>query len=232
MKHTKIISRLSAILMGSILCIPYFTSCSHGCKNVNTEWIPPTCTYDGYYRYTCVDCGNSWTVPSAQGKTDHIFDTTKCNTEQKCQNCSATKYMNHNITYENPTCTNCKKTPFALWDIPSVPITVNEKTSSGRITDTYVITKIEPDVTDNADEIGYSYYLKLTVKRTYPYNLSSNAKIGWKLYNSDNMVVRSGTSSSGVSIACDEFAYVGIELNSFNNVAFEEGYKLVFLDIQ
>lgn len=229
----KKIIRLTALLMIMAICFSSLISCGE-CKHENQTPIVYTanCTTKGYTLWICNDCQLEVRRENEVEMLPHTYDATKCGTTQKCLYCDYTVSIEHEFektqdgTYET-TCKNCKKMPFASLLIPTLPIELNEKNASGKITDSYAITKIEPQVVEYMG--AYEYRLKLTVMRVYPSNLSGKANIAWKLYRNGTEVVDSGQEYSTTSIAQGETSTVFIEDISY--YAWEDGYSLKFLNL-
>ena len=81
--------------------------------------------------------------------------------------------------------------------LPQVPQTVNFYDYNGNIEETVEITKIETS----------GEYVHFTVKRTYHEdgtNYSAMGKFGWKVYDSDGVVVDSGTAYTDGTIKVGE----------------------------
>ena len=224
----KKIIRTTALLIIIAMCFVSLTSCDCKHKNQTSTVYPATCTSIGCTIWTCDDCQQQVRRENEVPMLPHTYDMTKCGVEQKCQVCTlVTETFQHDITYENQICNNCKKVPFADLEIPQTPITLYEKDSLGNITDSYLITKIESHVIYN--ESSRTTDLKLTIKRIYPTNRSGKAQIAWKLYKNGNEPVADGQPYTSVSIGYNEVGYIYVSLPSY--MIFEKGYSLKFLNL-
>lgn len=230
----KKIIRLIALLMIMAICFSSLISCGE-CKHKNqTPTVyTATCTSRGYTLWICDDCHLQVRRENEVEMLPHTYDMTKCGTTQKCLYCNYTVKIEHEFekgqTKFETTCKNCKKTPFTSLSIPTLPIELYEKNASGKITDSYEITKIEPHLIEFSAG-SFKYCLKLTVARVYPNNLSGDAKIAWKLYKNGTEVVCSGQEYSSTSIAKGESSTIIIE--DISPYAWEDGYSLKFLNLR
>ena len=225
-------------IMIMAICFSSLISCGE-CKHENQSRIiiPPTCSSQGYTKVVCIDCSDGYECVldyvDYVNTLPHTYDMTKCGTTQKCLYCDYTVAIEHEFeknqdgTYAT-TCKNCEKMPFSSLQIPELPIELNEETSSGKITDSYEITKVEPHLIEFSAG-SFKYCLKLTVTRVYPNNLSGKATIAWKLYRNGTEVVRSGQEYSTTSIAKGESSTIIIE--DIGSYAWEDGYTLKFLHL-
>lgn len=108
------------------------------------------------------------------------------------------KLIKNNQTNNN-TPSNQKKEPKPAIsiDLPATPITLHEYSSRNEIQQTYTITDVKYEVKENSS--GYTINLYFNGKKSYDYRgstQSSSAKIGWKLYDENNNVIKSGTCYS------------------------------------
>ena len=231
-KKMKKIIRITALLIIMSICFLSLISCECKHKNQTPTVYTATCTSRGYTLWICDDCDLQVRRENEVDMLPHTYDMTKCGTTQKCLYCDYTVAIEHEFeksqdgTYAT-TCKNCEKMPFSSLQIPELPIELNEETSSGKITDSYEITKIKPQVVKYMG--AYTYRLAITIMRIYPSNLSGKANIAWKLYRNGTEVVRSGQEYSTTSIAKGESSTIIIE--DIGSYAWEDGYTLKFLHL-
>ena len=136
--------------------------------------------------------------------------------------------MGHN--YDDGKCERCGETVSANIQLPATPQTItyygysNKRWYSCNITS---ITIEKVDYRSYSNEINYRVYL--TGESTYNYqgnNQSSEMRIGYKLYDSDGIVVDSGT-------AYTELVAVGEKFKEYISFYLTPGktYKLILSDV-
>ena len=177
------------------------------------------------------------------GCITHSWKSATCTEPKTCSKCGATdgEAKGHNFKSYNDYKCECgeldPKVAEALnkcsLELPSLPQEVKRYSYNGSLQSSVSVTKIVPT---------FEYYdnnkIILTVKfsgtKTYDYqgsNQSSPCYIGWKLYDPDGNVFRSGTFSSSNVATGESFANKEEDL-IYNFEAAEPGaYKLVLLDV-
>lgn len=158
---------------------------------------------------------------------------TELGTEEAiCKNCGLNDCreltVEHN--YINNVCTNCGSNPFGVvLNIPEAPLTVDYKSSSGKIYTTCKISSIEIKFSQYSNKM-ISATIILTCEQTFNYHgedAISPCYIAYKLYDSEGYVVKSGMCST-ISISVGEkvkdvsFALYDLDVN--------ESYTLVLTD--
>lgn len=107
------------------------------------------------------------------------------------------KELIKNNQTNNPSTPKKKPEPFISIDLPATPITLHEYSYRNEVRQTYTITDIKYEIKENSSD--YTIDLYFNGKKSYDYRgntQSSSAKIGWKLYDENNNVIKSGTCYS------------------------------------
>ena len=222
-------------------------------EEVSTE---ATCFTTGDMKYTCNDCGHSYTDWDCIPPIDHDWQAATCDSAKKCKYCDITDGYSLGHEFENGTCTSygtCKRcgakeaymkshtysgttdgactvcgtgTKFIL---PSTPTSLSYYTTSRCTVESITIER-----TQYSTRVKYELTLLLT--SSYHKNgdaYSDKARVGWKLYDEDGIVVDSGTESSAASIKVGEKSKATITVYAGDNERLvpNKTYTLVFLNI-
>ena len=248
-KKIIIISVSGLLACGIIFLILYLLNpfCMFGHRNIRTEGKEATCIEHGDKKDICDDCGQTWTygysnsalghdfyykevecnrcgekITCDEAYAEHEYKNVTCGEENTCVKCGKTETLKHE--QGNGECKYCGRDYYTIV-FPSLPITSHEYDRSNHIEQSSVITQIEASPYYDGVKITY------TVKRTYHENgsnYSASAKFGWKLYDSDGMVIDSGTAYSDGNIKVGE-----VSKGYFNvhDLILWEEYKLEILNI-
>lgn len=187
-----------------------------------------TCTSSGTKKYTCSDCGKTYDETiSAKG---HNWVNATCTKAKHCSNCGTTSgsELGHNFSSNNK-CSRCGASPSAKISCPTTPTTISYYGYSGKYT-SCEITKISTSL----DYVGYDglldYEIIIEGKSTYNKdgnNQSTSMMIGYKLYDSDGIVVDSGTIYTESVAVGEKFR----ETKKVYDLTPGKTYKLVLLDL-
>ena len=249
LKKILIISISAVVGCGLIFLILFLINplCIFGHRNTHKEGQAATCTTNGYYNYICNDCGEiDWTY--TEPAHDHMYygyqatSCAYCGLKRNCEEAYLEHTFKNAICGEMNTCTVCgvqKKLEHSfvgihceycnemLYDISieEPPITAHAYNYDNTIEKTCVITNISCGSYFNDLAIHF------TVKSTYHEkgnNYSDKAEFGWKLYDSENTVVDSGTARSDGTIKVGEQSK-----GSFNiyDLSPNEEYRLEILNV-
>ena len=186
-----------------------------------------TCTASGTKKFTCSDCGKSYTETiAAKG---HKWVNATCTKAKHCSNCGATSGSALGHSYgSDGKCTRCGAAPSVTIILPDIPKTFSYYGYSGKYTSCEV-TKISTSL-DYVSSKGLDY--DLTVEGTCSYNKDGNnqstsMKIGYKLYDADGIVVKSGTIYTEAVAVGEKFR----ETISLYDLIPGDTYTLVLLDV-
>lgn len=108
----------------------------------------------------------------------------------------------------------------------SLPQTISDYTYNGSIQSSCLITEVTFEVS------GDDLYIYFTGRKTYDsrgFEENDSCKIGWKLYDSNNNVIASGTTYT-TSVATEE-GFVENKDTAYNCISTGETYKLKLLDV-
>lgn len=172
--------------------------------------VPPTCTEKGYTLYQC-SCGDNYIGNYVDSKghveTEWIIETkATCTTNglryKKCTICGETTttsiiYASHK--YENNKCTVCGKIDpnYPCIEIPQTPVSLNSYSYSGSIASSCTITSMDiHDYYYNSTGKYAQSAITFTIQKTYDSqgsSYSSGCRFGYKIYNEDNFVIKSGS---------------------------------------
>ena len=227
------------ILMATVLSLLYLNSCSlfhtHLYKDVKV--VEPTCTEKGYTLHTC-KCGDSYKSDETN-KLGHdaewvVTDQPSCTKsgrkEYRCKRCNVClEYKiisGHN--YVDNKCTLCGKieADHIYVKLPTLPLTVSDGYT------TSIVMSVEKRM------IRYGKYgydgseLTFTVKKAWDKTSGSYSRacrIGYKLYDSNNMVVRSGTISTE-AICVGEMSTAKLTISD-STIPEGQECRLVLLDV-
>ena len=160
-----------------------------------------TCSNNGTKTYTCKGCGDSYkeTIYSS----GHSWVSATCTKAKHCSTCGTTSGSALGHNYSNGKCTRCGSAASATIILPSTPKTISYYGYSGKLYTTCKVTAIQVDLS-SASSSGLWYEITFVGTCTYNTegnNQSTSMKIGYKLYDSDDFVVNSGTAySESVSV--------------------------------
>ena len=201
-----------------------------------------TCTTNGIKTKFC-DCGyNEVTTIYARGY--HEYGKWTTTTAPTCTSdglevrvCECGKTETRTITashsYVYGICSKCNRGLINII-LPETPITVHDFYYNGSIDQTCKITDIH--ITSISKEYNGTYEIRFSWSGEKTYdddgnNYSSSVKLGYKLYDSDGYVVKSGSASSvGVCVG-EKFRNQEIEWN-YENLDPNETYTLEILNLQ
>lgn len=247
-KKILIISISAVVGCGLIFLILFLINpfCIFYHNSIRNDVIPETCVTDGKFAYICLDCGKvdfEGSIP-AHGHTyeyqatsckycglkrnceeaylEHTFKNAICGEMNTCTVCGVQKKLEHSFVG-----IHCKYCNEMLYDISieELPITAHTYNYDNTIEKTCVITNI------SCGSYFNNLAIHFTVKSTYHEkgnNYSDQAKFGWKLYDSENTVVDSGTARSDGTIKVGEQSK-----GSFNiyDLSPNEEYRLEILNV-
>lgn len=219
------------------------TGCQSHTHSYTEKIIEPTCTEYGYTLFECA-CGDSYTNnyinPLGHNETDWIIETNATCTEdglkyKKCTVCgtkTSTQSISKAHSYDsNNKCIVCGKInpKYPYIEIPQVPIQLSYYNYSGKKQTSCTINKIEKNDYSSKTEI------KFTVTKTYDISGSSNSsacKFGYKLYDSTDTVVMSGTIySPAISVGETAEKTLSLYYNLSNGIECGQEYKLELLSL-
>lgn len=225
------------ILMATVLSLLYLNSCSlfHTHLYEDVKVVEPTCTEKGYTLHTC-KCGDSYKSDETKELghdaewvvTDQPSCTKSGRKEYRCKRCNAClEYeiiSGHN--YVDNKCTLCGKIEAGhiYVKLPTLPLTVS---------DGYT-TSIVMSVEKRTEEYIYRdrSVLTFTVKKAWDKTGGSYSRrccIGYKLYDSNNMVVRSGTIYTE-AMCVGEMSTVELIISA-STIPVGQECRLVLLDV-
>ena len=163
--------------------------------------VEATCTTDGEKDMACTRCWDSYTA--------------------------VIKAPGHN--YVDGWCTWCDRPVEPTFMLPEMPIVINEYNGSGNLISSCEITGISL-VLESTYRGKYDYTLILSGTSVYSKNgnyVSENKEIGYKIYDSNDVVFKSGTAwTNAVSVGekfVDEVSLYDLDPN--------ETYRIVLLDV-
>ncbi len=163
-----------------------------------------TCAEEGVKTYTC-SCGDSYTESIPKSKY-HDWEYATCTSPKKCKVCGKTEgdVEEHSYSYSDGKCSKCGQINPLVTEtlakcslaLPALPKSLSYYGySSDKLYTTVNVTNITYKFDCNNDgEISLKLYFSGT--KTYDHKgagQSDSSKIGWKLYNHNNNVVKSGT---------------------------------------
>ena len=191
----------------------------------------PTCEEEGGKSSTCSVCNHYEyaSIPALGG--NHVWKKATCDSPKECTVCHKKEGSSLGHTYEGTTdgtCTRCGYgTKFIL---PTIPATVYN------YSDKIYIESLTIERERYGDD--YTYNFTFVVESLYNdngNNYSESAYLGWKLYDEEGFVIKSGSASSEGQIKVGEKSKVTISVNvgeSYSSsIAPNKTYKLVLLDI-
>ena len=249
---------VAAIIVAIILIVDI---ANEPCSHVLTEKITKeaTCGESGTKEFSCSTCGAWWTETYTDSSLSHDWVAATCTQLKTCKKCQsidwASNYASHD--YSEATCTEvatCKlcgnrgihlaEHQYSETDgtctacgygvkfiLPQTPVEISY-TSGSTVEKKCEIQSIK------VNRISTSKYeITFIVESTYHKkgnSYSDTAKFGWKLYDEDGMVVKSGTGSSDASITVGEKSkevitfWVGADSDELQN---GKTYRLELLNI-
>ncbi len=181
-----------------------------------------TCTKDGESKRNCLNCEK---VETRVDHAAHIWESASCTQAEHCTRCGRTgaKAMGH--SYYNGECTRCGA---GLIKLPDTPKLIHYR-SDGKIEESTDVTGISVKYEKSYDG---TIYADITYTGQFTYNKdganrSERLHIGYKLYDSDNVVVESGTVYTDAVKVGEKYRKTSriYELNP------SESYTLVLLDV-
>ncbi len=212
-----------------------------------------TCSAEGLKKSTCSACGD--TKEQIVGKTAHNYSSATCTKPRTCKSCGTTSGSANGHSWKDATCTEAKKCtscgvtegtalghnyssgkctrcgvqPSVTIQLPATPV---ELSYYGYGNKKYTSSKVV-SITTSLDYVWYDgtvdYNIVFTGESTYNYEgagQSSAMKISYKLYDSEDIVVSSGT-------AYTESVKIGEKYREeicITHLTPGETYKLVVLD--
>lgn len=200
----------------------------HSYKNKITK--NATCTEYGEKTFYC-SCGDSYTESISELGHDWIDAT--CSSPEKCKRCGETRGSAKNHSYgDDGKCKYCGKFGGCIINVETtLPSEFGYYSSSGTCYTKCRINSVgnfKLKYSYNPDELWYT--VRVSGTSTYNYqgaHQSSRMAVGWKLYSSNNVVVKSGTVYSE-SVAVGESFDEEINLYYLNA---GETYRLVFSNV-
>ncbi len=186
---------------------------SESSKNQHTHYYSSsitkeaTCGAKGIRTYKC-SCGHSYTE-SIDKKNYHDWEYATCASPKKCKVCGTTEGApeEHNYKkYDGYKCSMCGRIDPTVQNtlaqcslqLPTLPKTITYYGYSGKIYSKVNVTNITYQF-EYYDDGKVILTAKFSGTKTYDYNgagQSSACKIGWKLYDPNGNVFRTGTFSS------------------------------------
>ena len=210
-KQTKklliVITSLVALSIFSLIAVfnNYFCIFGH---DLVYETVEPKCTTKGYTRYQCRYHKNWNGELDEKEKLGHNVLNTECGDNATCSVCNVNVTTHEKRYIGSEECMHCGKPEYNL-SLPITPKIVNIYNSKDQILESFIISSLRLD-----DDV-----LTYTIERTYHYkgeNYSDTARFGWKLYDSHNQVVESGTARANVSIKTGESTTGTIDLRELD----------------
>lgn len=201
-KKILLIIALSALSVFIIYTLLYIIN--PGCMFRHTESqhiiINATCSQEGSEKYVCADCGDimsEWKID----KLDHAWDNVSCDIEHTCLTCGTKEKLNHSANSDG-VCRYCGKGKLSV----TIKRNLNdpfiyEYDYKGNLSSAVSIS--DPIVTTYSTSVGIDYTMTKIYDQYGDYS-SSYGCIGWKLYNSKGVIVKSGTDYSGGQIKVGE----------------------------
>lgn len=185
-----------------------------------------TCESNGVTTYTCSMCKDTYT--KTINATGHKYAAATCTAPKKCSICGKTEGSALGHNFNNGVCSNCGLKPQADITLPTTGGTYWCYTTSQCQLAAISITKHYYSNWSNDDDVTVS----LTAKSTFHKNgnnYSTTPVIGYKLYDSNNVVVKSG-SFYFKNVSVGESSTI---TQTFYDLTPPPGktYKLVLLDI-
>ena len=192
------------ILMATILSVLYLNSCSlfhtHLYKDVKV--VEPTCTENGYTLHTC-KCGDSYKSDETN-KLGHdaewvVTDQPSCTKsggkEYRCKRCNALldfKSISGHKYVDNK-CSLCGdiESGHIYVELPTLPLTVSDGYTISKIVSIEKHTYFYTEDKSYAKSILTFKIQKTWDKKDESY--SRRCQIGYKLYDSNSIVIKSGT---------------------------------------
>ena len=216
-----------AVLAGAFFALYAINpGCMFGHDSTREEKIKEaTCTDLARYKYVCVECGETDGEQSVGSFLEHDYGKIQCGTPSTCTLCGNQTTFEHEKEYSETKCKHCGMNEYTLI-LPQIPQAVNSYDYRGNIEEVVEITNME---------IGYLWNkidkVNFTVKRTYHENganYSARGRFGWKVYDSDGVVVGSGTAYTDGNIKVGEASK-----GNFNLYGLEawETYRLEILNL-
>ena len=177
-----------------------------GCEHENLTLIEDTatCEDDGVKKYQCDNCNEIINEPSLKTGHDYsilVSDTATCTTSgyktYKCSKCNKTKAevstLKSHVYGKDNKCINCGKInpKYPFFELPSLPLSLSSSTT------TYSISDIEIATYYYTSDYSYSRSeIILTLTKMYDTkgtNYSRRCAVGYKIYDLENIVIKSGT---------------------------------------
>ena len=223
-----------------VLFVCILTSCGnaqHTHYYTSSVTKEASCVAQGIMTYTC-SCGDKYTE-SIEKTDDHDWVNPTCSSPYKCKICGATsgKELDHDyISYRDYKCIWCGKLDPVLdkcsLELPTLPKTVAYyvgTTVYSKVNVTNITYKFKP-YSDGSVILTANF----SGTKTYDRNgggQSDSCKVGWKLYDPDGNVLRTGTFYSPNLATGEKFANKEVELIYNFDYAKPGKYKLVILDV-
>lgn len=200
-----------------------------------------TCGKEGVRTYTC-SCGNSYTEAISK-KSYHNWSYATCSSPDKCKDCGTTKgsKKEHDYSrYNDYKCSMCGKVDPTVQNalaqcslqLPTLPKSISYRVGStirSKVDVTNITYKFEYD-----DDGMVTLTAKFSGTKTYDSRGSGQSdacRIGWKLYDPNGNVFRTGTFSSPSVAVGESFANQEEDL-IYNFEANSPGkYRLEILDV-
>lgn len=165
-----------------------------------------TCIEDGVEEQVCT-CGEKRSQVISAG---HDWKAATCTASKTCKQCGATEGAALGHNYRNGFCTRCGEKAGATFFMPYVGNSYTYYYSSGEVCSICQITWIDtPRVQSDYDPQKMGYTVKVAMTSTYNAkgnNYSSAPKVGYKVYDVNGVIVKSGTIY-GENIAVGETCY-------------------------
>lgn len=217
---------------------PNYTEPTHTHSYTSKVTRNATCSTQGVRTYSC-NCGHSYT--ESISTTYHNWEYATCTTPKTCKTCGTTEgSANGHNYYSDGKCGRCgainpevtASLSKCSLELPTLPQTVSYYSYSGKKYSSVKVTGITYEFEPYS---GGNVILtcKFSGEKTYDYQgsgQSSSCYIGWKLYDPEGNVFRTGTFRSPNVAVGETFANQEEDL-IYNFEASKPGkYKLVILD--
>lgn len=199
-----------------------------------------TCAAEGIKTYKC-SCGDTYTETISK-TTYHDWEYATCTKPDTCKVCGITRGTEEGHSYySNGKCSRCGQMDPLVNEtlskctltLPSFPKIISYKSSSGKFYSQVSVTAITYKFEYEGDGT-VSLIAKFFGQKLYDYrgsNQSDDCKIGWKLYDANNNVVRAGTFSSPNIAVGETFADKEEDLIYNFDKGAPGAYRLEILDV-